>query len=247
MPPPSGDLRPGEVGLRSSAHAALLQTELADQPFWTVWIANRETLPDAMAGSDVCLLNEPKLHGWTADAYADYVNSLWDEAVSRDLTVWAASIPNLTLDDLHWLGRVLKLAPQIKCVEVHWYPGDRDQEPGRPKAGHHSIKQQFGRLLGVLDGRRWICGEVGIHTARLTKGSWFWTRRVNPLTDADQRDRIIWQLETLERYGCEAAFVYQLNDDPNPKWRDHPEGNRGIRRIDGTWKLAGDSEHGVFA
>jgi hypothetical protein len=247
MPAPAADLHPSEVGVHDRAHTAMLQAELASEPFWTVWPGTRESIADAAAGSDVCVLNEPKQWHWTAEAYAAYVHALWDDATARNLTVWACSLPNLSVADLRWLARVLTLAPQITCVEVHWYPGDRDQEPWKPKPGHHSIARQFGTLLGILDGRRWICGEVGIHTAPLTRGWGPWKRRVNPLTEQNQRDRIKWQLETLERYGCEAAFVYQLQDDPKPELRDVPGGNWGLRRIDGTWKLAADPEQGVFA
>jgi hypothetical protein len=235
MPPPCGDLRPGQIGAVDAPRSAALVAELAGWPVW--WLANRETLPHVPNGSHVTILNEPNLHGWSATRYALYLRRCLEVADAKGCTLWAGSVANLSATDLTWLRSLLRQVPEITHVDVHWYPREQDQDPRRPKPGFRSLEAQFWTLTETLAGRAWTCSEFGIHQAPMTRGWWLW-KSTTRLGQREQKARLAWMCDILESHGCTAGFIYQLNDGPT----DTPEDRRGIRMAGGTWKASA----GVF-
>ena len=239
MPAPAADLRPDGPDPVNPEHIATLLAEFVGAPCWPLWIATPATLRFVPDGHHVELLNEPNLHDWTPEAYAVVLNRALDETLPRGITIWAAGIGNLSVKDLDWLDRVLKLAPRTTHAAVHRY-ADPGHDFDRPKRGFTSRTEEMWRLGDVLAGRPYLVSEFGAHMAPDRLGRWLW-KRTEKLTDTGQAAYLRREFAFWETWGAHAAFVYQLQDDP--KLVGKPLGHYGIRTVDGRWKASAE----VFA
>lgn len=232
---PGADHGPGVAAPVSAAQIDIMAQELVDAGMTALWIGTLESLPYAPEGSDVELMNEPNLHGWTPDAYAALVRRAVAIAADRGLTLWVGSVSNTGEREQAWLTDVLRRVPEVGALAIHRYPR-RDQLPTRGQDGYGSRAEEHQRLMALIHGRRFRMTEFGFHVAPYRVISW-WPWWVKQRSEMEQQAFAEYEFTWWEEAGAEAAYWYQLNDGPENK----AIARYGARRFDWTWRPVADA------
>lgn len=193
-----------------------------------------------LAGCDVELRNEPDgpIGGnLSPGVYAALVPTFAFECHLAGAMPWVGAVGNLAEDPLTWLQRMLAALPAAVTsfgVTVHRYPNGNLWS--RAHEGFGSREHEVLKLRNLIGDRPWACSEFGYTTAPQLKRKWLprWLPgNTWALTDAQVADNVTHEWDFWRRHGARFAVLYQINDGPNPKDKEH---RFGIRTLDGRWK-----------
>lgn len=208
-----------------------LVAEFDQAPVWPLFIIRPEQIELVPDGCEAELMNEPDLKGWTPERYAGMAATVLRRAAVKGVTLWCGCISNTYSRKQQWLAAMLRAVPEITHVSIHRYP---------PKAnnahfGHDGFRNRDDEtqaLMRVIGDRPYIVSEFGYHTAKFRYGWWWWQKR--RLSDADVAEYVAHDWGYWERWGADAAYLYQINDGPGDSAGDR----YGIRynTRGGGWK-----------
>lgn len=217
-----------------AAHVARCQQEALDAGLVTICIVDRRTA--AWTTGVVEVGNEPELHDWSPTAYLDEVRAVVAARAGMPGLVYAGSIANLNTRGFAFLRAIVPYLPAGVGISVHRYPVrddfDTPQERGKFwwfTLRFRSREEEVSELKAIIGARPWVVSEFGYHNLRAT--------------EAHTAAQIRQEWAFWSRMGCEAAYLFQLNDAPTPR-PGEKEDRFGIRRSDGSWKPAADTVPG---
>jgi hypothetical protein len=191
--------------------------------------------------TDVELLNEPNIAGWTPAAYAAEVLKVVPIAAQRNIRLWVGCISNTSKKDLAWLQAVLALLPENVNVTMHRYPQSAGDTPDKPRSDYATRAEEMAAIKAVVGTRKFGVSEFAYSLEPYYKPlSWWekikqffgWKPPTYQFTESQQASYAKQEFNLWWTAGASFCTWYQVWEDATP--------DVGLMRLDRTWKPVAD-------